>query len=163
VYNAGTDCLAGDPLGQLDVSAAGIVARDECVFDAAQRAKVPVVMLLSGGYQKSNAAVIADSIVNLNEKFKLIDTAIRQLPASQPPAAATDGKNNAGAAVSAAAADVKAPVSGAAATVMAAPAAAPAPALTSVAAPAANAAIQRADNAAAAAMDSAPPVAPARM
>ena len=31
VYNAGTDVLAGDPLGRLGVSHAGVVERDELV------------------------------------------------------------------------------------------------------------------------------------
>ncbi len=31
--------------------------------------KVPVVMLLSGGYQKTNAEIIADSIENMVNKF----------------------------------------------------------------------------------------------
>jgi len=35
--------------------------------------KVPIVMLLSGGYQMSNAPVIARSVTNLCEKFKLLD------------------------------------------------------------------------------------------
>jgi len=34
-------------------------------------ADVPVLMVLSGGYQKSNAEVIARSITNLREKFNL--------------------------------------------------------------------------------------------
>jgi histone deacetylase 11 len=71
IYNAGTDCLAGDRLGQLDVSPAGIVERDRIVFDLAFQARVPVVMLLSGGYQKTNAAVIAASIANLQEQLHL--------------------------------------------------------------------------------------------
>lgn len=72
VFVAGTDCLEGDPLGQLSVSAAGIVRRDEMVFEAALMAQVPVLMLLAGGYQQSNARVIADSITNVTAKFDLL-------------------------------------------------------------------------------------------
>jgi len=73
VYNAGTDCMTGDPLGHLDLSAQGIVKRDEIVFSMAYDTfKVPIVMLLSGGYQQSNAPVIADSIENLVNKFELM-------------------------------------------------------------------------------------------
>ena len=50
IYNAGTDCLVGDPLGNLDISAEGIVQRDELVFRVAKEANIPIVMLLSGGY-----------------------------------------------------------------------------------------------------------------
>lgn len=73
-YNAGTDCLRGDPLGGLSISASSIVKRDETVFRHCLRAKpqpVPVVMVLSGGYQRNNAAVIADSVLNLDDKFAL--------------------------------------------------------------------------------------------
>jgi histone deacetylase 11 len=62
VYNAGTDIMEGDPLGNLDISPAGIVERDRIVFSWARKSKVPIVMLLSGGYQKSNAPTIANSI-----------------------------------------------------------------------------------------------------
>lgn len=71
IYNAGTDILAGDPLGGLKISPEGVVKRDEMVFSSALGAGVPVVMLLSGGYQDSNAAVIARSIKNLFAKFSL--------------------------------------------------------------------------------------------
>nr|XP_039267077.1 histone deacetylase 11-like [Styela clava] len=66
VYNAGTDILSGDPLGCLDISPNGIVERDQIVFEAAHRNKIPIVMFTSGGYQRSTAAIIADSIFNLN-------------------------------------------------------------------------------------------------
>lgn len=72
IYNAGTDILEGDPLGQLDVSEEGVIRRDELVFQACISRRVPVVMLLSGGYQKSNAEVIASSIRNLHAKFNLL-------------------------------------------------------------------------------------------
>jgi len=71
LYNAGTDCLQGDPLGDLNVTADGIIRRDEFVFSLAFENKIPILMVLSGGYQKSNAQVIADSIANLGKKFKL--------------------------------------------------------------------------------------------
>ena len=71
IYNAGTDLMTGDRIGALDISPAGIVKRDEMVFQRALGKKVPIVMLLSGGYQHTNAAVIADSLLNLQKKFKL--------------------------------------------------------------------------------------------
>eukprot|EP00262_Sarcandra_glabra_P002660 TRINITY_DN13066_c0_g1_i1.p1 TRINITY_DN13066_c0_g1~~TRINITY_DN13066_c0_g1_i1.p1 ORF type:complete len:361 (-),score=66.12 TRINITY_DN13066_c0_g1_i1:93-1175(-) len=72
VYNAGTDILDGDPLGRLKVSSDGITIRDEKVFRFAKERKIPLVMLTSGGYMKSSARVIADSISNLSKKC-LID------------------------------------------------------------------------------------------
>jgi histone deacetylase 11 len=71
IYNAGTDCMIGDPLGNLSISPQGIISRDECIFKHAMNNRIPVVMMLSGGYQYSNAPVIADSIENLFRKFNL--------------------------------------------------------------------------------------------
>lgn len=71
IYNAGTDILAADPLGGMNVSEGGVAARDEAVFRAAFENRAKIVMLLSGGYQKSNAETIARSIENLFEKFDL--------------------------------------------------------------------------------------------
>ncbi|VFQ97721.1 unnamed protein product [Cuscuta campestris] len=72
VYNAGTDILEGDPLGFLKVTPKGVVERDEKVFRFACKMGAPILMLTSGGYMKSNARVIADSIMNLKIKM-LID------------------------------------------------------------------------------------------
>jgi len=71
IYIAGTDILEGDRLGALSISAEGIIKRDEQVFQQAFDHDVPVVMLLGGGYQKSNAPIIAQSILNLDQKFGL--------------------------------------------------------------------------------------------
>lgn len=71
VYNAGTDCMSGDPLGLLNISPQGVIRRDEAIFEMCLSRKVPLVMILSGGYQKSNAPNIAESIENLMNKFKL--------------------------------------------------------------------------------------------
>jgi len=88
IYNAGTDCLIGDPLGALDITREGIIERDEFVFQSAFDRRVPISMLLSGGYQKNNALVIADSIQNLNRKLGLFQAALaqlRQTPQADPP------------------------------------------------------------------------------
>lgn len=68
IYNAGTDVLKGDPLGILDITGQGVIERDEIVFEMARDRGVPLVMLLSGGYLRSSARVIADSILNLYAK-----------------------------------------------------------------------------------------------
>ncbi|CAG9538431.1 unnamed protein product [Cercopithifilaria johnstoni] len=68
VYNAGTDCLRGDPLGLLSISSKGIRKRDEIVFKMARGRHIPVVMLLSGGYMPNTHEVIAKSILNLYDK-----------------------------------------------------------------------------------------------
>lgn len=71
LYNAGTDSMHGDPLGNLNLSSSGIIKRDELVFDYATQNHIPVLMVLSGGYQKQNAPTIAKSIKNLNAKFNI--------------------------------------------------------------------------------------------
>lgn len=62
-----------DPLGGMNLSSFGIIQRDELMFEMALREyKVPIVMVLSGGYQMTNAPVIADSIENIVKEFKLL-------------------------------------------------------------------------------------------
>ncbi|KAI4964004.1 hypothetical protein ZWY2020_008498 [Hordeum vulgare] len=68
IYNAGTDILDGDPLGNLKIIPEGVVIRDEKVFKFAKDQNIPLVMMTSGGYMKSSARVIADSITNLSQK-----------------------------------------------------------------------------------------------
>lgn len=71
IYNAGTDIMMGDPLGRMNITPGGIAKRDEMVFDFAIRSQIPILMVLSGGYQKSNAEAIANSIINMMEKHIL--------------------------------------------------------------------------------------------
>lgn len=65
IYNAGTDILSGDRLGGMKVSVDGIVKRDAMVFHEALARKIPIVMLLSGGYTDESNEVISASIDNL--------------------------------------------------------------------------------------------------
>lgn len=46
----------------------GVIERDEFVFATCRSRRIPIVMLLSGGYLKASAKVIADSILNLKQK-----------------------------------------------------------------------------------------------
>ncbi len=73
-YIAGTDVLEGDRLGKLSVTSEGVLTRDQLVFDYAFQRDVPIVMLLGGGYQRNNAATIAQSIQNLIQEFELRPT-----------------------------------------------------------------------------------------
>jgi len=50
LYNAGTDCLAGDPLGNMSLSEEAVIQRDEIVFKECLKRGIPVMMVLSGGY-----------------------------------------------------------------------------------------------------------------
>lgn len=49
-YNAGSDILAGDPLGGLDVSFDSVVERDRYVLGQLKSLNIPTVVLTSGGY-----------------------------------------------------------------------------------------------------------------
>jgi histone deacetylase 11 len=61
--------LADDPLGGLNISSEAIIKRDEIIISMCIKNKIPVSMVLSGGYQKVNAYIIAESIENLLRKF----------------------------------------------------------------------------------------------
>ncbi len=50
LYQAGVDALAGDRLGRLALSHAGLAERDRTVFAFARGAGLPVVVTLGGGY-----------------------------------------------------------------------------------------------------------------
>lgn len=62
IYNAGTDCLQNDPLGDLNISSEGIAQRDLTVLKFAIHRKIPCVYLFSGGYQDVTSNVIANSM-----------------------------------------------------------------------------------------------------
>lgn len=50
IYNAGVDVYRGDLLGGLKLTAAGVRKRDEMVFAECRKRRVPVALVLSGGY-----------------------------------------------------------------------------------------------------------------
>jgi hypothetical protein len=47
------------------------------MFQTALSNKIPILMVLSGGYQKVNAPTIASSIQNLVTKFNLLEIKAR--------------------------------------------------------------------------------------
>lgn len=51
----GTDVLTGDPLGGMNITAEGILRRDGFVFQCAIDRKIPILLLLSGGYTRKSA------------------------------------------------------------------------------------------------------------
>jgi len=50
LYLAGADPHEGDRLGRLAVTEAGMQARDQKVFEWAWQRRVPVAMVMAGGY-----------------------------------------------------------------------------------------------------------------
>lgn len=69
LYVAGTDILEGDPKGLQAVSAAGVIERDAMVAQYAMERGIPLAVTFGGGYQKSNAPVIARSVINMARTF----------------------------------------------------------------------------------------------
>jgi histone deacetylase 11 len=65
IYNAGTDLFEGDLLGEMRISEKGIMDRDEIVFRNALNNKIPILMVLSGGYTKKSSIIIGKSIENI--------------------------------------------------------------------------------------------------
>jgi len=72
IYNAGVDILEFDPLGMLNITKNGVIERDEMVFEFALRNRIPILMVLSGGYHANNVNVIVESIGNIIKKFSLL-------------------------------------------------------------------------------------------
>ena len=52
IYLAGADPFAGDRLGRLSLSKAGLLERDRMVFSACTRLGLPVAITMAGGYAK---------------------------------------------------------------------------------------------------------------
>lgn len=58
-YNAGTDILAGDPVGRLSVSAHGVEQRDSMVLQSLREREIPTVITTSGGYTGLSSRLMA--------------------------------------------------------------------------------------------------------
>jgi histone deacetylase 11 len=65
IYNAGTDIFEEDKLGFMKVSEAGIILRDQYVFERANAEGIPILMVPSGGYSSKSGLIIGRSIHNL--------------------------------------------------------------------------------------------------
>jgi histone deacetylase 11 len=63
IYNAGTDVLAGDPLGGLRLSPGDILTRDQFVIQTLRDRNLPTVVLTSGGYTIASHQSIAQMIL----------------------------------------------------------------------------------------------------
>ena len=69
VYNAGADVLASDPLSTLKVSPRQLNERDLYIISTAREKKIPVAMVLAGGYSTNSHLVQAKSIELIVRKF----------------------------------------------------------------------------------------------
>ena len=71
--------MENDPLGHLNITEEGILKRDELMFDICLKNNIPIVMLMSGGYQKTNGYTIGRSILNLIRKFDLSSSTFKDI------------------------------------------------------------------------------------
>jgi acetoin utilization deacetylase AcuC-like enzyme len=84
-FLAGADPWAGDRLGRLALTKAGLATRDALVLDAAERAGAPVCVALAGGY----APDVADTVeINLATARAVAARARPPAASPAPPAAA---------------------------------------------------------------------------
>jgi acetoin utilization deacetylase AcuC-like enzyme len=67
-YISGVDPLISDRLGRLHVTHAGLEARDRTVITAAKAARLPLVILIGGGY----ADPIADTVTAYATTFRVL-------------------------------------------------------------------------------------------
>ncbi|MEZ4295673.1 MAG: histone deacetylase [Polyangiaceae bacterium] len=58
LYQAGVDPLAGDRLGRLALTHAGLMARDARVYALAEKLRIPIVVTLGGGYHRNIDATV---------------------------------------------------------------------------------------------------------
>ena len=64
-YIAGADPLESDRLGRLNVTPLGLQIRDQLVLSACRRARIPIVILIGGGYSEP----IADTVQAYAQTF----------------------------------------------------------------------------------------------
>ena len=69
-YLAGADVLAGDQLGRLAMTLAGVRARDERVFRWAARQKIPLVTVMAGGYNREGQKLVQARLGTLEAALK---------------------------------------------------------------------------------------------
>jgi acetoin utilization deacetylase AcuC-like enzyme len=69
IYLAGADPYLDDRLGRLALTKQGLLSRDRMVFEACERAGVPVAVTMAGGYARD----IADTV---EIQFNTIETAV---------------------------------------------------------------------------------------
>jgi histone deacetylase 11 len=62
-YNAGTDVLAGDPLGRFSLTREAVLERDRYVIQSLETLGIPWVMVPSGGYTEESHKLVADTVV----------------------------------------------------------------------------------------------------
>lgn len=73
IYIAGADPFAGDRLGRMALTKAGLLQRDRMVFEACREWELPVVVVMGGGYarQVEDVADIHFQTIQLAKQFHI--------------------------------------------------------------------------------------------
>ncbi len=71
IYLAGADAYAGDRLGKLQLTQAGLLARDELVLSSCKRFGVPVAITMGGGYAEPISDTVAIQTATVRAAVKL--------------------------------------------------------------------------------------------
>jgi acetoin utilization deacetylase AcuC-like enzyme len=69
-YLAGADPYEGDRLGKLSLSIDGLRRRDRFVFDACRSRRLPVVVVMSGGYAPDVEAIVTIHVNTIKEAVR---------------------------------------------------------------------------------------------
>jgi histone deacetylase 11 len=69
IYNAGSDPFMDDPLARLRLTRSDLADRDLLVFSLARERRIPVAMVLSGGYSTESWRIHADAIEAILTRF----------------------------------------------------------------------------------------------
>ena len=69
IYNAGSDPYAKDPLAKFQLTMGELAERDLTVVTMARERKIPVAMVLSGGYSAESWKIHADGIEGILNRF----------------------------------------------------------------------------------------------
>lgn len=72
IYDAGVDIFEGDPLGRLNISLAGIEARDRLVLSTLKARGIPVATVIGGGYDDDREALAERHAIVVNVANELI-------------------------------------------------------------------------------------------
>jgi acetoin utilization deacetylase AcuC-like enzyme len=78
IYLAGADPYLEDRLGRLAVSKAGLAARDRMVFDRCEAARLPVAIVMAGGYARNVADIVAIHLQTVREAHQRQQYAVRR-------------------------------------------------------------------------------------
>ncbi len=90
LYLSGADALAEDSLGRVDVTHTGLIARDTRVFAWCHDARVPVVLVLGGGYCRPLAPTVTAYVNTIRVVSRIYELGMQQADATYRVNPATD-------------------------------------------------------------------------